>query len=335
VCLAAFADRPLAQALAEVHDLGLGLIDLPTDSVFAVRPDDGDDDGLRALLDRYDIRVACVSNSRDGQLILGPHGPQTARVAHGDAAARRAHGERCAYETIRLAGALGAPLVRIFLGCPDFSRWLTWSGADVSWDDNVAAWVDAVTPLAAAADRIGVTLVVEPHPKQVPYDARSVVACVAGARDRGLDVGLCFDPANLAALRYDPVDVLSSMGIVPACVHAKDVELATSALAPSGPGWVAYGPQPAVRFRAVPAGQLAWDRIVIALDRMGFAGPILIEHEDLTCEPSVGIAAARRHLDRLSRMLGPDQPRPAARALTVPSPAPRPEPVAVRPTPWW
>jgi len=307
LCLAAFADLPLAEALARVHALGLSLVDLPTDSVFAVRPeaafgplaDPTNLAGLRSLLDRFEVRVACVSNSRDGQLILGPHGPHTDRVLVGDLEAKRSHGRRLAFEAIRLAGALEAPMARLFLGCPDFARWLNWSGSEVSWEDNVAAFVVEAAPLAVVARQEGVTLCIEPHPKQVAFDVRSVRSCVAGLQAAGEELGVCFDPANVAALHYDPVEFLAALGAPPRCVHAKDIELATSVEPPSGAGWVPYGPQPAVRFRSVPFGQLDWDGIIAGLAEVGFDGPILIEHEDLVTDRMDGIPAAAAHLASL------------------------------------
>ncbi len=339
VCLAAFADLPLAEALARVRDLDLALVDLPTDSVFEVRPEatfgplaaDRDVVGLRQMLDRFGVRVACVSNSRDAQLVLGPHGPHTDRVEVRAAEDKQSHGRRHALDAIRLAGALEVPLVRLMLGCPDFGRWLTWSGSEVSWDDNVEVFLAEAAPLAAAAREEGVALCIEPHAKQVAYDVRSTRACVDGLRAGGSSVGICFDPANVAALRYDPVSFLAALGEAPRCVHAKDVELATSVLVPEGAGWVSYGPQPALRFRSVPFGQLDWRQILTALAAVGFTGPLLIEHEDLVTDRMAGIAAAAEHLGWIQT--SESRPAPAAETQMVGA-GPAAGPAAVS-TPWW
>ncbi len=125
---------------------------------------------------------------------------------------------------------------------------------------------------------------------------------MAGVLDRalrqdGLELGLCLDPANLAALGFDPVAFLEATGAVPECVHAKDVERSTTALTPPGPGWVRYGPQPAIRFRAVPWGQLDWPALLSHLQEVGFEGPVLIEHEDVLIERHRGLAGARSYLE--------------------------------------
>ena len=118
-------------------------------------------------------------------------------------------------------------------------------------------------------------------------------------------LGVCFDPANLAAMHYDPIcfieDVERELGIAPAIVHVKDVERTTRAGA-TGPGWTAYGPQPPIRFRAVPWGELDWRRIVTALVDVQFSGPFVVEHEDLLVGREDGIAGAVAHLRPLMRL---------------------------------
>jgi sugar phosphate isomerase/epimerase len=307
LCLAAFADRPFDDALDAVAALGISVIDLPTDSLFAVSRSRPAADVVAAQLAHRGIRVGCVSNSRDAQLVLGPHGPHTDAVARGGPAAKADHGRGAAVDAIELAGALGAPMARLMLGCPDNGRWRRWPGSEVGWQDNVDAFVEAAVPLARTATDLGVALCIEPHVKQVAFDAASVLACIEGVRRAGATIGLCFDPANLAALGFDPVEVLRAIASVPACVHAKDLERSDAAVAPPGPGWVRYGPQPAIRFRAVPWGQLDWPAILSHLHEIDFAAPIFIEHEDLLVDPELGIAGARRYLEahRLGGRPGP------------------------------
>jgi sugar phosphate isomerase/epimerase len=308
VCLAAFADRDLATALGLVTDLGLHLVDLPTDSPFVLAEGldaTGATDALQALLADHEVQVACVSNSRDAQLILGPHGPHTDGICPGGDDAKRAHGMEAARRTIRLAAGIGAPLARIMPGCPDHSRWLRWPASEVSWADNVAAAVDALTPLAAEAERLGVRLCIEPHVKQVAYDAPSTRSVLDGVRSRGHDLGLCLDPANLAAIHHDPVAVLDALGEVPACVHVKDVERSTGGPVPQGPGWVGYGPHPPVRFRTLGWGGVDWRAVATRLVEVGYRGPLLIEHEDVVIDPVAGVAQARDRLADLVPTPGP------------------------------
>jgi sugar phosphate isomerase/epimerase len=299
VCLAAFADLPFDEVVAVAAKNAVAVVDLPTDSIFRMSRDRPSPDAVRRRFEDEGIRVACVSNSRDAQLLLGPHGPHTDGVATGSAAAKARHGRNAARSAIELAHAVGAPFVRLMLGCPDFARWLSWTASDVSWHDNVEAFVEAAEPLAREAEAAGVRLCVEPHVKQVPFDAPSWLECEAGMRSAGVELGLCFDAANVAALGFDPVEFLAETGSVPACVHVKDVERSSSAMRPSGPGWARYGPHPAIRFRAVPWGEVDWPAVLGQLAEVGFTGPVLVEHEDLLLAPEAGVAGALRFLDEV------------------------------------
>jgi sugar phosphate isomerase/epimerase len=298
VCLAAYADLEFETALAAAAATGASVVDLPTDSVFSVaRTRPADPAVVSARFAEVGLGVACVSNTRDAQLLLGPHGPHTDAVLSGSVRAKVEHARASAMAAVELAAALGAPQVRLLLGCPDFGRWLRWRGSTVSWSDNVEAFVAEAVPLARQASEVGVELCIEPHVKHVPFDVASWLECREGVEAAGERLGLCFDPANLAALGFDPVDALAELDTVPSCVHVKDIERARTSRAPLGAGWVRYGPQPAVRFRAVPWGQLDWPAMLTALSELGYAGPLLVEHEDVLSDRHLGVPGAVRYLE--------------------------------------
>ncbi|TDC68106.1 sugar phosphate isomerase/epimerase family protein [Streptomyces hainanensis] len=305
LCLAAFAPAGLDGALAAAGRYGVRVVDLPADSTFGlVDPDRLADAGhhaeLRARLAAAGVEVGCVSNSRDTQLLLGPHGPHTDPVVAGPPEAKRAHGLRAALGTVRLAAGLGAPLARLMLGVPDLARWLSWWGSEVSWQDNVDAWARAAAPVLELADALGVRVVVEPHPKQVAYDPASARALLAAADG----VGLCVDPANLAATGHDPVRAVRGWGDRLAAVHAKDLQRWRDPGDPTGAGWSRYGPGPAIRFRTLGAGELPWPAIVAALLDEGYRGVLYVEHEDALLPTAQGAANSLAAL----RALLPNEP---------------------------
>src|SRR5690242_16854285 len=113
MCAAVFGDLPLGEALDAVASAGFDVIDLPTDSPFRTMREwwEGPLSGaeVRRRLDDHGIRTACVSNSRDSLLLLGPHGPHTEGVRTGTADEKRAHGMDAALRSIDLAAEVGAP----------------------------------------------------------------------------------------------------------------------------------------------------------------------------------------------------------------------------------
>ncbi|WBB80396.1 sugar phosphate isomerase/epimerase [Micromonospora sp. WMMD882] len=300
LCLAAFAPAGLTGALAAAGRVGVDVVDLPADSTFGLVDAERLDDPahhreLLAATRAAGVTVGCVSNSRDTQLLLGPHGPHTDPVLAGPADEKRAYGLRAALGTVRLAAGLGVPSARLMLGVPDLGRWLSWWGSEVSWQDNVAAWARAAEPVLRLAAGLGVRVLVEPHPKQVAYDPASARALLAAAAG----VGLCVDPANLAAVGHDPVDAVRGWGDDLAAVHAKDLQTWRRSTDPGGPGWSRYGPGPAIRFRALGSGELPWPAIVAALLDENYRGVVYVEHEDALLPTTQGVTNSVALLRRL------------------------------------
>ncbi len=318
VCLAAYGGTGLRTALEDVGGFGPLCLDIPTDTTLGLvdardcATDAGYLEAVAALLRGATAaghEVTCVSNSRDTQLLLGPHGPHTDPVFPGEPAGKRAHAVRCALGSIRLAERVGAGTVRLLVGCPDFARWLSWWGSDVSWRDNADEFVTHAGPLLDAARSAGVRLLLEPHPKQVVYDRPSAELVLAVA-ERWRDVlGLCVDPANLAATGHDPVLAVTGWGERMRAVHAKDLQRWERPGTPAGAGWSRYGPQPPVRFRALGLGCLDWPAIVSALLDEGFDGVVYAEHED-------ALLPRRQSLGRSIRMLRSLLPSGAAEGRT-------------------
>jgi sugar phosphate isomerase/epimerase len=312
LCLAAYGGAGLRNALASAVDHGALCLDLPTDTTLGLV------DARRCLDDRTyreelacsvaDVAargcpVSCVSNSRDAQLLLGPHGPHTDPVLPGTVAEKRQHAMRCALGSIRLAEQIGAGAVRLLVGCPDYARWLSWSGSDVSWADNIAEFFLHAEPVLRAARNAGVTVLLEPHPKQIVYDRISADLLFAAGSDWADVLALCVDPANLAATGNDAVGAVSGWSTRLMAVHAKDLQRWSGPGKPIGQGWSRYGPQPPIRFRALGLGVLDWPAIISALTDDGFSGVLYAEHEDVLLPREQGI---RRSLGVLRSLL-PEQ----------------------------
>ena len=304
MCAAVFGDLALGEALDRVTGTGFDVIDLPTDSPFRTLKEwwDGSMSGadVRRQLDEHGIKAACVSNSRDSLLLLGPYGPHTDPVLAGTPEEKRAHGRRAALRAIDLAAEVGAPLARLAFGCPDFARWLDWQGSAVGWRDNVEAFARESREILARARDRGVRICVETHPKQIVFDFASVKAFLEAMED-DLDVlSLCVDPANLATVGCRGEPLLRAVAPHVSCLHVKDVEIWTGDTPPPADArWVRYGPQPPIRFRAMGWGDLDWRRLITVLVEIGYQGPYLVEHEDVFVQREKGLVSARERLHAL------------------------------------
>lgn len=290
LCLAAFGGTALPAALAEAASYGPLCLDLPTDTTLGLV------DARRCFTDasyRDEVArtlagalpqgqsVACVSNSRDAQLLLGPHGPHTDPVWPGTAEDKREHAVQCAVGAIMLAERIRAPVVRLLVGCPDFARWLSWWNSEVSWADNISEFFAQAEPVLKTAREAGVLVALEPHPKQIIYDRASAELLFAAGPQWADTLTLCVDPANLAAVGHDPVEAVRGWQARLVAVHAKDLQTWTGSAPPPGHGWSRYGPGPPIRFRALGLGTLDWPAIISALVDDGFANVLYVEHEDV------------------------------------------------------
>ena len=262
LCLAAFGGTGLMAALAEIADFGPLCLDLPTDTTLGLVDarrcfsDAGYRDEVAVTLASAAAGgspVTCVSNSRDAQLLLGPHGPHTDTVLLGSAAEKRAHAVGCAIGAIRLAERTKTPVVRLLVGCPDFARWLSWWGSSVSWADNVEEFYAQAEPVLLAAREAGVVVALEPHPKQVIYDRASAEMLFAADPQWRDALALCVDPANLAAMGHDPVEAVRGWRSSLAAVHAKDLQ--TWPAAQARPAAAGAG---TARGRQSASGRSAW-----------------------------------------------------------------------------
>ncbi|GGP55513.1 TIM barrel protein [Saccharothrix coeruleofusca] len=306
LCLAAWGGAGLDAAVAAAVEARVDAVDLPTDSTSGLVDADrwARDADYRAQL-RAALRpvaVTCVSNSRDTQLLLGPHGPHTDPVLRGSPDQKRAHALRHALNAVRIAADLGAAQVRLMLGVPDLARWLSWWHSEVGWDDNVAAWREAAEPVLDLAAEHGVELLVEPHPKQVAHDPPSTRALLDAVADHRASVRVCLDVANIAATGHDPLGCVRGWGLDLGAAHAKDLQRWTGPGLPTGAGWSRYGPGPAIRFRALGSGDLPWPALVAALLDEGFTGVLYVEHEDALLPRRQSVANSVR----LLRALLPD-----------------------------
>jgi hypothetical protein len=132
LCAAVFGDLNLDSMLDAVAALPVDFLDLPTDSTLALNSGVDDlggeahGDRVAQALKARRLTVRCVSNSRDTQLLLGPHGSHTDPVCAGSREEKLVHADRCARATVSLAARTGAEQVRLYFGSPDYALWLDW-----------------------------------------------------------------------------------------------------------------------------------------------------------------------------------------------------------------
>lgn len=219
-----------------------------------------------------------------------------------EAVARRS--DQVYRDAVRLAAALGVPVVNLFSGCPgggpddktpnwitcpwptDFSQALEWQ-----WNERIIPYWRSAAPFA---EEHGVKLAFEMHPGFSVYNPptllrlREAVGPVAGAN---------FDPSHLFWQGIDPVAAIRTLKGAIYHVHAKDTYIDPYTCASDGVldtrpytqvdkrSWV---------FRSVGYGHgvEVWKGIVSALRLAGYDYVLSIEHEDALASVMEGLRKA-------------------------------------------
>ncbi len=184
-------------------------------------------------------------------------------------------------KVIDAAAAMQVGLVNTFCGGDQAKD------VDANWQDALAVWPDII---AYAGDR-GVKLAFENCPMifsrdewpgghniaYSPYVWRRILEAW------GDGIGMNFDPSHLIWQMIDPARFIREFGAHMRHVHAKDLMIDRDGLyergiLSAGIGWQVP--------RMPGLGDVDWREIFSGLYRIGYDGPIVIEHEDRRFEGS-------------------------------------------------
>jgi sugar phosphate isomerase/epimerase len=304
---APYGERPLADVLPELAQLGVEAIELGTGnhpgdhhaSLDALLDDAGTQRELLDLVDAHGMTISALSQHGNP---LHPR-RDVATAAH--ATWRK---------TVQLAAQLGVPVVNAFSGCPGdsdgaaYPNWVTCAWPPEFLELLEWQWREKVVPYwrgeAEFAARHGVRIAIEMHGGFVVYNPPTLLRLRLAAGD---NIGANFDPSHLFWQGIDPVEAIALLAGEGAIfhVHAKDTELHPAAIARKGVLDLEPLADVAHRswsFRTLGLGhdEKTWREIVGALRAAGYDYVVSIEHEDERLETS---AAVRRSIRLLQDIL--------------------------------
>jgi sugar phosphate isomerase/epimerase len=216
-------------------------------------------------------------------------------------------------KTVRLAVALGVPVVNTFSGCPGDAasrvpNWVTcaWPPEyaellEWQWSERVIPyWSDEVTFVREEGLE---KIALEPHPGFVVYSNETLLRL---RRETGPEIGANFDPSHLLWQGADPVTAIHELGREGAIfhAHAKDTYLDRNNIRRNGVlDTKPYGHIAARSwtFRTVGygSGERLWHDIVSAFRTVGYDHVLSIEHEDALVSRDEGLGKAVELLNRV------------------------------------
>ena len=261
-------------------------------------------DGRRALLARHGLSVHAISNHLVGQAVCDPIDARHQAIvpAHvwgdGDPEGVRGRAAQEMIDTAHAAARLGVPVVNGFTGSSIWHLLYSFPPVlpgmlDAGYADFARRW----RPILDAFQAAGVRFALEVHPTEIAFDVATAERALA-AVDGHPAFGFNYDPSHLAYQGVDYLAFVERFGDRIYHAHMKDVWW-SDVPGRSGifGGHLDFGHRDrAWDFRSIGRGRIDFDRVVRALNRVGYAGPLSVEWEDAGMDREFGARESCAHV---------------------------------------
>ena len=239
----------------------------------------------KSLLQKVGLRCWAISHHLAGQCVLDNIDQRHYGLADpeckGDPEATRQWGIDQMKATARAAGNLGIDVVCGFTGS---SIWhLLYSFPPVEEEmieEGFDLLADRWNPILDVFGECGVKFALEVHPTEIAFDIITAERALE-ALDYREEFGFNFDPSHLQWQGIDPVKFIETFPDRIYHVHMKDCAVTLDGrtgilsshldFGESGRGW---------DFRSLGRGDVDFEEIIRALNRVGYDGPLSVEWED-------------------------------------------------------
>ena len=240
----------------------------------------------RELLEKHGLGVWAISHHLAGQLVCDPNNDARSDLfappeAAGKAKAKRDWAIETMKNTARAAKNLGVEVVCGFTGSPIWH--LLYSFPPVSAqmiDDGFARFAKLWHPILDVFDECGVRFALEVHPTEIAFDLFTAKRALE-AIDRRASFGFNFDPSHLQWQGVDPVKFIEEFPDRIFHVHMKDASVTLDGRTGILASHLDFGqPNRGWDFRSLGRGDVEFEEIIRALNRIGYQGPLSVEWED-------------------------------------------------------
>jgi sugar phosphate isomerase/epimerase len=260
----------------------------------------------RELLKKHGLKVFAISSHLVGQAVCDNIDERHKSIlpedvwGDGDPEGVRKRAAKKMIQTAKAAKKLGVKVVNGFTGS---SIWhLVYSFPPASpkmiqagYDDLAKRWI----PILDAFKDEGVKFGLEVHPTEIAFDIASAQRALAAVKNHKC-FGFNYDPSHLGYQGVDYVKFIRTFGDRIFHTHMKDVWWG------HGDGTVGvFGghtdfadPRRFWDFRSIGHGDINFEEIIVALNDVGYQGPLSIEWEDSRMNREHGAREACEYIKR-------------------------------------
>ena len=298
-----WTDLPLATMLEKVAAWGYDGLELSCSAdhfdVQQALQDDGYARAKREQLERHGLGCWAISNHAVGQCTCDPIDKRHESIVppriwgDGDPEGVRRRAAEEMKATARAAKRFGVAVVNGFTGSSVWGKFYFYpptSQADV--DAGYRDFAERWRPILDVFQAEGVRFALEVHPTEIAYDivtARRALDAV----DNHPAFGFNFDPSHLIHQFVDPVMFIEEFPDRIFHVHVKDSRRQLTGRSSILASHLDFGdPRRGWDFVSPGRGDVKWDPIIRALNRIGYRGPLSVEWEDSGMDREYGAREA-------------------------------------------
>jgi sugar phosphate isomerase/epimerase len=255
--------------------------------VAAALSDDGYCRAKRAQLERHDLGCWAISNHLVGQAVCDPIDDRHKGVlppevwGDGDPEGVRERAAERMKDTARAAARFGVTVVTGFTGSPIWHLLYSfppndWAEVERGYEQFAERW----SPIIDVFDAEGVRFALEVHPTEIAYDFATTRKAL-DAIDNRPGFGINFDPSHLEHQFLDSAAFIAEFGDRIYHAHVKDAKRRLDGRSSILGGHLDFGqPGRGWDFVSPGHGDVDFEAMIRALNRVGYDGPLSIEWED-------------------------------------------------------
>ncbi len=307
-----WADLPLAELAPLAKEMGYDGLELACwGDHFDVQKalgDDGYTQGRHDLLAEHGLKCHAISNHLVGQAVCDPIDERHKAIVpphvwgDGDPEGVRQRAAEEIKDTARAAAKLGVGVVNGFTGSSIWGSLYAFPPTSQEyWNKGFEDFANRWGPILDVFDEQGINFGLEVHPTEIAFDTASAGRALEAVGNHKR-FGFNYDPSHLGYQGVDYVRFIYTFGPRIFHAHMKDAWWGhgTGEAGVFG-GHTNFGdPRRYWDFRSVGRGDIDFEEIIVALNDVGYQGPLSIEWEDSRMDRVHGAtesAAFTRQLD--------------------------------------
>jgi sugar phosphate isomerase/epimerase len=259
----------------------------------------------RELLKRHGLDCFAISTHLDGQAVCDPIDARHKAIlpdavwGDGDPEGVRGRAARTVMDTARAAARFGVRQVNGFTGS---SVWhMLYSFPPNDWEAIEAGYADFAerwNPIVDVFDGEGVRFGLEVHPTEIAYDFATTRRALDAVGHRE-GFGINFDPSHLAHQFLDSAAFLEEFAERIYHGHVKDARRRLDGRRGTLGSHLDFGdPDRGWDFVSPGRGDVDFEGMIRALNRIDYAGPLSVEWEDAGMDREAGAREAAEFVRR-------------------------------------